>query len=275
MMKMMKGFLLTTLIVASSIGWGQAANDAAVATVNGTKITKFQLEQAYKENMMFVSNKVVNKEKVLNDLINRELGIAKAKQAKYDQDPVVKRKMEDVLYHAQISKDLEQKLSKINVTEKEVESYYKTHQEYRVAHILFRVKATPDKKESEEALDQAMRVYKTLQENPDKFTELANKFSQSSVAPIGGDMGFVPAANMAPEFFTSIKDKAIGHITSPVRTQFGYHVIKVLGVKEYKQVSLPFYQKVVYDIKRDDILQQYFKDLKKNASISINNKLLE
>jgi len=274
-MKMIKAILFTTIFVATTQGWGQATNDAVVATVNDTKITKSQLDQAYKENMMFVSNKVVTKEKVLNDLINRELGINKAKQAKLDQDSVVKRKMEDVLYHAQISKDLEQKLSKINVTEKEVEAYYKTHQEYRVAHILFRVKANPDQKETEEALEQTMKVYKTLQQNPDKFTELANKFSQSSVAPIGGDMGFVPAANMAPEFFASIKDRPVGHITSPVRTQFGYHIIKVLGQKEYKQVSLPFYQKVVYDLKRDDILQQYFKDLKKKAAINVNNKLLE
>ena len=56
------------------------AQEQVVATVNGTKITKAELDQAYQQNLLFLSNKKVTKEKVLEDLISRTLGIQKAKK---------------------------------------------------------------------------------------------------------------------------------------------------------------------------------------------------
>ena len=147
--------------------------------------------------MLFVNDKPAKKEDVLNELINRKLGITRARKNKLDQDPTVKYKMEDIMYHAQISKDLEPKLKKISVTDDDVEKYYKSHPEYRTAHILFRVRAQPDEVEIEEALKKAVEVYNTVKKNPGKFAELANKFSQSSTAPSGGDMGFQPSIRLA------------------------------------------------------------------------------
>jgi peptidyl-prolyl cis-trans isomerase C len=83
------------------------ADDPVVATVNGEKILKSTLDQSYQQNLLFLSNKKVTREKVLDDLISRELGVQKAKANKLDKDPVILSKMEDILYHAQISKDLE------------------------------------------------------------------------------------------------------------------------------------------------------------------------
>ena len=50
----------------------------------------------------------------------------------------MKSKMEDVLYHAQLSKDLENSFTKISVSDEDVERYYKQNPEYRSAHILLR-----------------------------------------------------------------------------------------------------------------------------------------
>ncbi len=252
-----------------------AKPDPVVATVNGTEIKKTQLDQAFEQNLMYVSDKVVTKEKVLNDIINREIGVKKAKEAKLQDDPVVKAKMEDVLYHAQISKDLEKKLQGITVTDKEAQDYYAKNKEYRTAHILFRIRVTPQKEETEEAMKKALEVYKELQAKPQMWPELANKYSQSSTAPAGGDLGFNPAVKYAPEFFKAINGKPNGYISPPVRTQFGIHIIKVLGVHEWKEVDPAIYKKIVYDQKRDKILEEYFADARKGAQIKINKEYLK
>ncbi len=249
--------------------------DEVVATVNGEKITMSMWEENYRQNLLFVSDKEVTKEKVLDDMINRIIGIGRAKQQGRDKDPVVVTKMEDVLYHAQISHDLESKLQKIEVTDKEVHDYYKQNQEYRVAHILLRVRATPEPEEAKEALEQAMKIYKSLQKNPENFSDLAAKYSQSSAANSGGDLGFQPAVRLPPEVFRAIKGKSINHITPPVRSQFGYHIVKVIAIKNVKEIDMPFYKKVVYDQKRDIILAAYFKELRNGAAVQINKKFLK
>ena len=267
--------LVTATFLLSFSALAQTGSDAVVATVNGVEIKKGQLEQAFEQNMMFVSDKFVTKEKVLNDIINREIGLKKAKETKLDQDPIVKAKMEDVLYHAQISKDLEKKLQGITVTDKEAQDYYAKNKEYRTAHILFRIKATPEKAEVEEAMKKSLEVYKQLQVKPMLWPELANKYSQSSTAPSGGDLGYLPAVRYAPEYFKMINGKQNGYISPPTRTQFGVHIIKVLGIHEWKDVDPGTYKKIVYDIKRDKVLEEYFAESRKSAQIKINKEFLK
>lgn len=264
--------LATFLISFSTLA---QANDPVVATVNGTEIKKTQLDQAFEQNLMFVSDKVVTKEKVLNDIISREIGIKKAKEAKLNEDQVVKTKMEDVLYHAQISHDLEKKLQGITVTDKEAQEYYAKNKEYRTAHILFRIRVSPEKEEVQEAIKKALEVYKKLQAKPQLWPELANKYSQSSTAPTGGDTGYLPAIKYAPEYFKAINGKPTGYISPPTRTQFGVHIVKTLGVREWKEVDPAIYKKIVYDQKRDKILEDYFADGRKNAQIKINKEFLK
>jgi peptidyl-prolyl cis-trans isomerase C len=246
-----------------------------VATVNGKEISKKFFDNSYKRNLMFVSDKKVTPEKVINDLINRELGIQKAKKNNLEKDPVVQQKMLDVLYHAQISKDLEPLLRKIKVADKDVKNYYKKFPEYRTAQILLRVKAQPEAGEAEAALAKAMEVYDTVKKKPEQFTALANKYSQSSSAPMGGDLGFQPAVSLAPEYFAAIKGKAKGYITSPIRSQFGYHVVKVLAKRKFKDINKAQYKKLVYDQKRDAVIEEYFSKLRSKASIKIDKNLLK
>ena len=266
--------LLTTSLLISFSALAQTT-DPVVATVNGVEIRKNQLQQAFEQNLMFVSDKVVTKQKVLNDIIDREIGIKKAKEEKLQDDPVVKAKMEDVLYHAKISKDLEKKLQGILVTDKEAQENYAKNKEYRTAHILFRIRVSPEKEETQEAMKKALEVYKEVSAKPQMWPELANKYSQSSTAPAGGDLGYLPAVKYAPEYFKAINGKANGYISPPVRTQFGLHIIKVLGVHEWKEVDPAIYKKIVYDQKRDKILEEYFAEGRKAAQIKINKEFLK
>jgi len=271
----MKRILLSvlTLTLLNSMSFAKD-KDPVVAVVNGTKIKLSELDKKYYQNLLYVSNKVVTRKSVLDSLVNRAIGIQKAKKEKLDNNPVVKEKMEDVLYNAKVSKDLEPMLKKITVNDKDLKSYYNNFPEYKTSHILFRVKVKPEKHEAEQALKAALKVYKLLQKKPERFVELAKKYSQSSTAPQGGEMGYQPAVRMAPEYFAAISGKGNGHITPPVRTQFGYHIIKVTGKKEFKSIEKPVYSKIVYDTKRDKIMANYFKGLRDKASVKIDKKYL-
>ena len=245
-----------------------------VATVNGVSISQKEFEISYQQNKMFFSPRPVTKKKVLDDLINRQLGIQRAKKEKTHKDPIVMGKIDDVIYHAQVSKDLGRELKKIQVSDRDVKRYYQDHKEYRTAHILFRVKINASKKEEGEILKKVISAYKTLEKKPEKFSEMANKHSESTADIAGGDIGFQPSVNLAPEYYNAVKGKKIGEIIPPVRTQFGFHIIKVLGLKEFDGIDMRQYKQILYNQKRDAVIEKYFKRLRKNAKISIDKRYL-
>ena len=112
-----------------------ANKNPVVARVNGTKITLDELNANFNNAKLFVTDKVVTKSQVLEELINRSLGIDKAKE-KLNENPLVRSKMEDVLYHAQLSKDLENEFTKITVEDGEIEQYYRKFQSIAL-HIFY------------------------------------------------------------------------------------------------------------------------------------------
>jgi parvulin-like peptidyl-prolyl isomerase len=251
------------------------ADDPVVAEVNDTKIFKSTLYKYHTQNLNFVrDNKQVTLESSLDDLINRIVGIDKAKKNNLHKNPEVIKKMNDVVYHAQISKDLEPVLEKIQVSDKEVEDYYKNNPEYRTAQILYRLPVTPPQDEVKKALDQSLALYNEAKKNPENFMKLAERFSQSTTAQIGGDLGYQPRTRLTPEFYEQIKNKKPGFITQPFRTQYGVHIVKVLGVKTYDQIDKNMYKKIIYDVKRDKILEDYFRKERTNAKIKINKQHL-
>jgi parvulin-like peptidyl-prolyl isomerase len=256
---------LAIMMIATSVSFAQT-----VATVNGKAITKKEFEDYHLQNLKFVGQRKITKEVSLQDLIKRELGIQKAKKSGLDKEPSVVARQEDILYHAQISKDLEDEFKKITVSDDEVKKYYDDHKEYRTAHILYRVRAEPTEEEVRAAYKQSMEIYEALQKNPEDFAKLANKYSQTTAAPVGGDLGFQPSTRLAPEYFEAIQGQKVGFISKPVRTQMGFHIIKVLGVKTFDQIDKNLYKKIIYDKKRDALIENYFKNLAKGAEIKIN-----
>ncbi len=271
-------WIFLNLMILSSLAFAQTKkmDDPIVAEVNGKKIKKSSLYRYHLNNLKFVrANKKVTLEKSLNDLINRIIGIQKGIKSGLDKNPVVKKKMNDIVYHAQISKDLEGELKKIKVTDSEVKKYYSKNPEYRSAQILYRLRANPSKEDVKKAKEQSELIYTQLQKTPDKFLEIAKKFSQTANAPIGGDLGYQPKTKLTPEYYEAIKGKAIGFITKPVRTQYGYHVAKVLGVKKYEQIQKKLYKKIIYDVKRDAILEKYFKKERNKSKVKIYSKNLK
>jgi parvulin-like peptidyl-prolyl isomerase len=267
--------IFSVLFLGFTVSVCFAAESDVVAEVNGAKITVKDLNDNYNEQVYFVSDKGITREGTLSELINRELGLERARKGNLDRDPIVQKKRDDVLYHAQISKDLEPEFKKITVSDADVSKYYSENPEYRTAHILVRLPALPSDAQVVAAEKSAKEAYDILKKSPDKFHFYANKFNEGLMATNGGDLGFLPRVRMAREYYAAIKGKAAGTILPPVRTQYGFHVIRVMAVRDFKDIDKNLYKKIVYDMKRDEMIANYFASLRKNATVKINQNLLK
>lgn len=270
----MKWIFLITLLSLSSVSF--SATDPIVAEVNGKKIKKSTLQSYHKQNLNFIQNKkTINIQTSLNDLIDRIIGIDAAKKVKLHKRADVVKKMNDIVYHAYISDQLTPKLNKIKVLDKDIKSYYKMNPEYKTSQILLRLRTVPSSEDVANSLIKANDIYSQVNEKPKTFAAMAKQFGQTTTATTGGDMGYQPKVRLSSEYYSAINGKRIGYITKPFRTQFGWHVVKVTGLKEYKQIDKDMYKKIVYDIKRDAILAKYFAAKRKSAKVKINKKELK
>ena len=88
----------------------------------------------------------------------------------------------------------------------------------RASHILVKTE-----KEANEILEQ-------IKAGKD-FAELAKKYSQCPSGKRGGDLGYFGRGRMVPEFENAAFSTPKGEVSKPVKTQFGYHIIKVTDTK--------------------------------------------
>lgn len=109
---------------------------------------------------------------------------------------------------------------------------YEAKEERQASHILIAVDAKAAAGEKKKALAQAQDIYKQLQQKPDRFAELAKKYSQDpGSAEKGGDLGYFARGAMVPAFDDAVFKLKTGEISAPVETEYGYHIIRVTGAR--------------------------------------------
>lgn len=131
----------------------------------------------------------------------------------------------------------------VNVAEEDLKSYYEANPElYRLPktvearHILFRVKADADEAAAEATRSRAMEVIGMARAGED-FADLAKRYSEGPTGEQGGYLGTFKKEDMVEPFAEKAFSMKAGEISEPVRTRFGWHLIKIDSVNEAKQLS--------------------------------------
>ena len=141
------------------------------------------------------------------------------------------------------------------------EAQYSTPEEVRASHILLKTEGKDDaavKKEAEDVLAKAKAGA--------DFAELAKKYSEDdSNKDKGGDLGFFPKGQMVPEFDAVAFAMQPGQISDLVKTQFGYHIIKMVERKPATKRTLDEVRAQIEDQlktqRAQDEAQRIVKDL--------------
>ncbi len=263
-------FLISVLLVTSA-----GAQTKEVAVVGTKSISLDEFNKKYSE----IKNQTVNpptREQFLEDLVRYELGIQEAEKRKLQADPIVQERMRQELYKALLEKELGERVQKINVSEKEMEAYYKKNPEIRTSHILIEVKPGATTEQRSEAKKRAVEIHDEVRKSKRPFEELVKLYSDDVLSKqTGGDVGWQNRISLVPAYYEAAMKLNIGELSSLIETQFGFHIIKMIGRRTYENANKRSVRTAVFDEKRRDIFNDYFERLKKNYKIQINKKLVD
>lgn len=167
-------------------------------------------------------------------------------------------------------------LSQVTVSDAEVKSWYDGHQdryqqaeERRASHILVLANGSAEK---DKAKAKAEEVLKELQKNPSRFADLAKQHSQDpGSAQKGGDLGFFTRGMMVKPFEDAVFSQKEGEISGLVESEFGFHIIKVTGIRAAKQRPLADVRaEIEGELKRQAATRKFAE-----AAESFNNMVYE
>ncbi len=173
----------------------------------------------------------------------------------------------------------------IEPTDHELSAYLEDHREeydtpeqVHARHILIRVPENASEAEIAQAKKQIEDIKQELENGAD-FSELAKKYSQDpGSAQNGGDLGFFSRGQMVQEFEEAAFALEPGQVSDPVRTQFGFHLIKVEEKKPAEHPELAqIRDRVLKDYiaaERERRFHQFYSELKARAKISIADRVL-
>jgi len=161
------------------------------------------------------------------------------------------------------------------ITEEEVENYYEENKSkfkrparVKARHIL----VTTDDKTDQEAKAKAKEVLNKLKEGAD-FATLAKEYSEGPSAENGGDLGYFSKGQMVPAFEQAAFNLQVDEISEPVKTKFGYHIIKVEDKQEAEIVSLADAKEKIKNLLTQQAQQakwnSFVKGLKEDTKVDI------
>ncbi|MEF3356022.1 peptidylprolyl isomerase [Paenibacillus sp. GYB006] len=263
-------------------------DNEAVASVNGTKITKDELynelvalggtstldnmitmeliDQAAADANVTITDEDVNAE---IESLKTQFGGEEALNSALAQSGMT---LDDLKKNTEIQVKIRKILEpQTKVTDEEISTYYEenkdtfaTPEQVRASHILVETK------------EEADAIKKELDEGAD-FATLAKEKSTDSSAANGGDLGFFGKGDMVEEFEKAAFSMEINEISEPIKSDYGYHIIKKTDYKEATNPTLEDkkeeIRKLLVDQQVSELSSTWLSDLRSNAKIT--NKLEE
>lgn len=221
-------------------GKSQAANkqEAAkggkvVAEVGKEKITLEEINQMIKDvPQQYQGMALTHKDMFLDSVINQKLLYEEALKQNFQKDPVVKKQIEDVTKEVLVKEYLKREIEqKVAVSDADAKTFYdgnkdkfKESEKVKVSHILVDSEA------------EAKDILTKLKDGAD-FAALAKEKSKCPSKDKGGDLGFLAKGQTVPEFEQAAFALQPDQLSDVVKSQFGYHIIKVTEKQPAKELS--------------------------------------
>ncbi|SIS09476.1 foldase protein PrsA [Peribacillus simplex] len=276
------------LIIAGIMAFAMiSSTDKTMASIDGEKINKDELYDALVAGYgadtldLLITNKLVELEaekagiKIKDEEIQKEIDTM---AESYGDEKSLKEQLEasgssmdalkkDIVVYLQTKKLVE---PRITVTDDEISTYFEDNKEtfdqaeqVEASHILVEDEKT------------AKKVAKEIAEGGD-FAKLAAEYStDTQTADNGGSLGYFGKGDMVEEFEDVAFDLDINKVSDPVKTDYGYHIIKVTGKKEAKKANLEDSKDVIKETLLSEKLQEeypvWLAEVKKDHEIT--NKL--
>lgn len=213
------------------------SNEKILASVMGKKITEADVDEFIAslgqraQSYMNPEGKAI----ILDELINQQLLLLDAQRNFYEADPVFKAELAKRKEHLLISFAVEKTVGNVKATEADAKAYYDANSEQFIqgetvnaSHILV------------DDEDQARDILAKIEGGELSFEDAAQQFSKCPSSQKGGNLGDFGQGQMVPEFDQVCFTMEVGATVGPVKTNFGYHIIR-LNAKNPAQ-TVPFEQ---------------------------------
>jgi parvulin-like peptidyl-prolyl isomerase len=273
-LQMLSIVLLASVLMLNNCTKKQKFTQDILAFVNGKPITLSEFYNVIPKRS-FLSLSKDKREKRFNVFIDDIVVAAAAKEIGLENDPEYKSRLEDYAKR-QLNSTLYEKVivGEILTDEALKDLYEKNSVKIRASHILISFKNSQGAKSNrseKEAKELADDLIKRIR-NGENFESLARQFSEDpSSAKNGGDLGYITIGKMVKPFEDAAFSLEVNQISEPVKTIYGYHIIKVSDRIVSKQEPFEKTKSKLISIGR----RYYSKQIKERAEQFIENKKRE
>ncbi len=239
------------------------------ATVNGEVITNKEFETLVNimSNGSVTADKLTPEQRkmVTDRLIMIHVTAAQAQKEGLDKQEETALQLKLMRNNVLSSAAIKQYMEKIVPTDAEIKAEYDAKmgnapREYKASHILVKTE------------DEANALIAKLNKGAD-FADLAKKNSTDpGSGKNGGDLGWFPGTQMVPEFTAALQTLEKGKITQkPVKSQFGYHVIKLEDVRDGTPPPLADVKPQIENSLKQQKVEKYIEGLRNSAKVDIKS----
>jgi len=264
--------IILSLVASGAILSSAVAMDSKVyATVNGENITTQDIQMVIRDpRVQFDTLPKETQKRVLDKIIEQKLLSVDILKTDIVKDKEYLDSLKSIKQNLALQIWMQNRHKNMNISDSEAKEFYNKNKDkfqqpakMQANHILV--------KTENEANDIISELKKTKNLKSD-FTKLAQTKSIGPSGKNGGDLGWFTSDKMVPEFSKAVLKLSKGEITtSPVKTQFGYHIIYLNDKQEASSVAFnDVKDKIKDNIKQEKLMKELelkALKLKKNAKI--------
>ncbi len=254
---------VSTLAILGALAINPAfAEEKSVAMVNGVSIPQARVDKIVKNAVAQgqADNPELRKN-IRENLISRELLLQEAKAKGLDKQPDVQDQIDTAHQEILINSYLQDYVKNHPIGDDQVKQEYDTlkakmgNKEYNARHILVETEA------------EAKSIIAQLGKKA-KFEKLAEKSKDAGSAKQGGSLGWAAPGGYVPEFANAMLNLKKGEYTKePVKSQFGWHVIRLDDVRDTKAPSFEEVKPQLLQRLQQQSVQKAIIDLRAKAKV--------